>query len=157
MPRPITPLSTRLATALTALGLLLVPLPAVTEARMTPGSGQSSARLDFRIVIPPVMQVVENSHPAQIEGDRPVEQRLVVLSNMRNGFCARLRLTDPQVTGWQLQAEQVGGVTVQAVTGGYHLCASHPGRYTLRLQHDFGHDAQQAALAWPVQTELTAL
>lgn len=157
MSRPIAPLSTRLATALTALGLLLVPLPAATEAFMTPGSGQSSARLDFRIVIPPVMQVVENSHPAQIEGDRPVEQRLVVLSNMRNGFCARLRLTDPQVTGWQLQAEPGGGVTVQAVTGGYHLCASRPGRYTLRLQHDFGHNTQQAALAWPVQTELTAL
>ena len=155
--RPTAPLSTRLATALTALGLLLVPLPGATEAFMTPGSGPASARLDFRIVIPPVMQVVENSHPAQIDGDQPVEQRLVVLSNMRNGFCATLRLTDPQVTGWQLQAEPVGGVTVQTVTGGYHLCASRPGRYTLRLQHDFGHNAQQAALVWPVRTELTAL
>lgn len=150
-------LPTRVATALTVLGLLLGPLPAAAEATLVAGSGQARASLDFRIIIPPVMRVIENSHPAQIKGDRPVEQRLVVLSNMRNGFCARLRVNDPQLTGWQLQTEQTGGVTLQPVAGGYRLCASRPGRYTLHLLHDFGASAQQAALAWPVQTELMAL
>jgi len=149
--------STRLAPALTALVLLLAPLPAAAEATLAPGSGKAQASLDFRIIIPPVMRVIENSHPLQIEGDRPVEQRLVVLSNLRNGFCASLRISDPQLTGWQLQTEQTGGVTLQPVAGGYRLCASRPGRYTLHLLHDFGASAQQAALAWPVQTELMAL
>jgi hypothetical protein len=150
-------LPTRLASALTVLGLLLGPLPAAAEATLVTGSGKASASLDFRIIVPPVMRVIENSHPLQIEGDRPVEQRLVVLSNMRNGFCASLRVSDPQLSGWQLHTDQVGGVTLQAVADGYRLCASRPGRYTLRLQHDFGAGVQHTALAWPVQTELMAL
>lgn len=157
MYRPSAPLSVRLATMLTALGLLLAPLPAATEASMTPGSGQASARLDFRIVIPPVMQVIENSHPAQINGDQPVEQRLVVLSNMKNGFCASLRVQDPALAGWRLQTEEGSAATLQAASDGYRLCVNRPGRYAFRLQHDFGSTVAQAARAWPVQTDLMAL
>lgn len=156
MSRPTAPLSTRLATVLTVLGLLLAPATGTADA-MLAGSGKASASLDFRIVIPPVMRVIENSHPPQIDGDQPVEQRLVVLSNMRNGFCASLRLTDPRLSGWQLQTDQLGGVTLQPVADGYRLCASRPGRYSLRLQHDFGASATHTALDWPVQTELMAL
>lgn len=151
-------LLTRLAGSVTALALLLAPLPGAAEAMLVTGGSHASASLNFRIVIPPVMRVIENSHPAQIDGDLPVEQRLVVLSNLKRGFCASLRLSDPALAGWQLQTEQVSGVTLQAVADGYRLCASRPGRYTLRLQHDFGATSrQQAAMAWPVQTELMAL
>lgn len=156
MSRFVTSLPTRLASALAALGLLLAPLPVAAEATLTTGAGGgASAGLDFRIVIPAVMRVIENSHPLQIDGDRPVEQRLVVLSNMKHGFCASLRLQDPQVSGWRLQADATDGVTLQPVADGYRLCASRPGRYTLRLQHDF--PSLQAAQGWPVQTELMAL
>lgn len=145
----------RLFATLTALTLLLAPAPGAAEAMLAAAGGSASASLNFRIVIPPVMQVMENSHPSQIGGDQPVEQRLVVLSNLRHGFCASLRLSDPAVMGWRLQTHPGSGVTVQPLADGYRLCASGPGRYTLRLQHDFS--AQQQATAWPVQTELMAL
>lgn len=151
-------LPARVATALTAGAVLLAPLPAGAEASRASGGDSASASLNIRIVIPPVMRVIENNHPQQIDARQPVEQRLVVLSNLKRGFCASLRLSDPALAGWQLQTEQVGGVTLQAVADGYRLCASRPGRYTLRLQHDFGATSrQQAAMAWPVQTELMAL
>ena len=153
--RLCTSLPNRLATTLTALGLLLAPLPGSAEATLNVGTGGANASLDFRIVIPPVMRVIENSHPTQISGDQPVEQRLVVLSNMKHGFCASLRLTDPQVAGWHLQADASDGVSVQPMADGYRLCASRPGRYTLRLQHAF--EPLQAAQGWPVQTDLMAL
>lgn len=151
-------LPARLVTALAAGAVLLAPLPAAAEASRATGGESASASLNIRIVIPPVMRVIENSHPEQIDVRQPVEQRLVVLSNLRRGFCANLRLSDPALVSWQLQTEQVGGVTLQPVADGYRLCASRPGRYTLRLQHDFGTAARQHAfMAWPVQTELMAL
>lgn len=150
------PLSTqRLATTVAALALLLPLVLGAAEAMPPIGGGPASAGLNFRIVIPPVMRVIENSHPTQVGQDQTVEQRLVVLSNMKNGFCASLRLSDPAVTTWRLQTDEVDGVTLQAVAAGYRLCTSRPGRYTLRLQHDFG--TQRSALIWPVQTELMVL
>ena len=120
-------------------GAALLPASGQAESRFAPPGQGASASLNIRIVIPAVMQVLENSHPAEFDGDQPVEQRLVVLSNMRHGFCASLRLSDP------------------AVADGYRLCTRQPGRYTLRLRHAFGTGTQQAVLAWPVQTELMAL
>ena len=145
----------RLASATAAMALLLAPVPGAADAMLATGGGNASASLNFRIVIPPVMRVIENSHPTQVGQDQTVEQRLVVLSNMKNGFCASLRLSDPAVTTWRLQTDEVDGVTLQAVAAGYRLCTSRPGRYTLRLQHDFG--TQRSALIWPVQTELMVL
>lgn len=151
-------LPARLASTLAAAALLSAPVPGAAEAMLATGGGPASASLNFRIIIPPVMRVIENRHPAQIEGGQPVEQHLVVLSNLKRGFCASLRLSSPAIAGWQLQTEQVGGITLQAVADGYRLCASRPGRYALRLLHDFGTPTTaQTALAWPVQTELMAL
>jgi len=142
---------------LAALALLLAPAPGAAEAVLVTGAGKASAALNFRVVIPPVMRVIENSHPMQIDGAQPVEQRLVVLSNMKHGFCASLRLNDPQLTGWRLKTEETAGVTLQPLADGYRLCANRPGRFTLRLQHEFAPGPFQAAQTWPVQTELLAL
>ncbi len=148
---------TRSTACLLLASAALLPAAGQAESRFAaPGQG-ASASLNIRIVIPAVMQVLENSHPTQLDSGEPVEQRLVVLSNMRHGFCASLRLSDPAVAGWRLQTDEVGGVTLQAVADGYRLCTRQPGRYTLRLRHAFDAGAQQAALAWPVQTELMAL
>ena len=57
--RLCTSLPNRLATTLTALGLLLAPLPGSAEATLNVGTGGANASLDFRIVIPPVMRVIE--------------------------------------------------------------------------------------------------
>lgn len=57
-----------------------------------------------------------------------MKQLLVVLSNLKHGFCASLRLSDPTMDGWRLQTDEVGGVTLQPMANGYRLCASRPGR-----------------------------
>lgn len=156
MSRPLRSLSLALS-LLTAAGLFS-PASGRAESQFAPPGQGASASLNIRIIIPAVMQVLENSHPALLESDQPAEQRLVVLSNMRHGFCVTLRQTEPQPIGWRLQnASDEPGVELSAVADGYRLCTHRPGRYSLRLRHEFGASAQQAALAWPVRTELTAL
>ncbi|MEZ5701074.1 MAG: hypothetical protein R3E42_02560 [Burkholderiaceae bacterium] len=49
-------------------GLLWVwPNHGHAEASLGGDAGKASASLNFRIVIPPVLQVLENSHPQQIQ------------------------------------------------------------------------------------------
>ena len=148
----------------TSLALLLVPATGAAESRFAEaGQPSASAALDFRIVIPPIMRVLEHSHPSQLgagaDGSLGGEQRLVVLSNMKRGFCVTLRLAHPGAGPWQLDASPEPGVTVQPAGDGYRLCSARPGRYTLVLQHRFGlpADGTTASLAWPVQTDITTL
>lgn len=112
------------------------------------------------------MRVLENSHPSQLQptADGSAltgEQRLVVVSNMKHGFCVALRQSQAQAGNWQLQSlTQESGTTLTATEGGYRLCTSRPGRYILLLRHEFLGTyvaGSPAALNWPVQTELTAL
>lgn len=153
-----------LVTALTALGLLLAPVNGLSESVVVTGSESrgASATLNLRIVIPPVMRVLENSHPQQIDpeadGSLSAQQRLVVMSNMKRGFCVTLRLADPALDDWQLTTAPQSGVQLSPVADGYRLCSNRPGRYTLLLQHQFGSSpASSNALNWPVQTDLTAI
>lgn len=123
----------------------------------------ASASLDIRIIVPPVMRVLENSHPAQMApllgGDWSAEQRLVVLSTMKRGFCVNLHMKTPEVNAWRLKTEQTGGVTLNPVNDGYRLCTPRAGRYTLLLQHDFGASGKSTmqTLRWPVQTDISAI
>lgn len=153
----------RLPALVTSLALLLAPVASQGEARFTSTEARTSAALDFRIVIPPVMRVLENSHPQQLSaleaGGFGAEQRLVVLSNMKHGFCVTLRLALPGAGPWQLDATPEPGVTVQPAGDGWRLCSARPGRYTLVLQHRFGASAAapSTGLGWPVQTDITTL
>jgi hypothetical protein len=155
--------STSLPVALLTAGWLLSPAVGMSESALGVSSNPASAALDFRIIIPPVMQLLENSHPARLDlptsGAFSAQQKLVVVSNMKRGFCVTMRVDAPQVEAWRLQAPQQGGITLLEVADGYRLCTARPGRYTLLLQHEF--DATpggtQDAMAWPVQTDITAL
>lgn len=124
--------------------------------------GKAGASLDFRIIIPPIMRVLENSHPqsldAEASGDWSAQQRLVVVSNMKRGFCVTLRMSTPEVDDWRLKTAQ-HDVTLTQVSDGYRLCAPRAGRYTLLLDHEFNavNKASTGALRWPVQTDITAL
>lgn len=163
-----------------ALALLFCPSLSRAEASFSAESGKASASVHFRIVIPAVMRVLENSHPAQLQPTTDgsaltAEQRLVVVSSMKHGFCIALRQPSPELAaGWQLQqtaapgaAANASGAVLSPLSDGYRLCTSRPGRYTLLLQHAFTPAANSApalnaaptatALNWPVQTELTAL
>jgi hypothetical protein len=135
---------------------------ALAESGFAPPSGKASAALDFRIIIPPVMRVLENSHPTELMPDAAGalsgQQRLVVVSNMKRGFCVSLRMAEPQRAGWRLQqASAASGVNLEPVQDGYRLCASKPGRYTLQLQHEFVANPLLSAQRWPVQTDLSTL
>lgn len=154
--------------ALVAGALLLVPATSIGESVLT-RQGNASAALDFRIIIPPIMRVLENSHPVSLEaeasGDWSAQQRLVVMSNMKRGFCVTLRMSAPEVDAWRLRAVKGDGLNFSEVDEGYRLCAPRAGRYTLLLDHQFnaahradpGTTTSNNALPWPVQTDITAL
>lgn len=151
-----------LLVCLTTVALLMAPATSVGEA-VVAGPGGASASLRISITVPAIMQVLENSHPTQLTpivgGDWSAEQRLVVVSNMKRGFCVTLRMSTADVESWRLQTEQTGGITLNQVNDGYRLCTPRPGRYTLLLQHEFeasGNSTMQS-LRWPVQTDITAL
>lgn len=158
----MTPALCRLSATITSLSLLLAPVAATAEGSVASPGGNASAALDFRIIIPPIMRVLENSHPQQLTADADgtlgAGQRLVVLSNMKHGFCVQLRLGSPDQDGWQLDATLEPGMTQQTTADGYRFCSTRPGRYTLVLQHRFSAAAAPlAGTTWPVQTDITAI
>jgi hypothetical protein len=157
MSRSMRPILTFLA----ACALVLAPATGMGEG-LTVSQGNAGASLDFRIIIPPVMRVLENSHPRQLEsfadGKVSAQQRLVVLSNMRGGFCASLRRAAPQLSTWKLETAPQSGIVLSPIADGYSLCGTRPGRYTVLLQHQFGtSDSSAKALNWPVQTDFSAI
>lgn len=152
--------------ALLVSALMLVPATSIGESVMV-NQGKAGASLDFRIIIPPIMRVLENSHPlsldAEASGDWSAQQRLVVVSNMKRGFCVTLRMNTPEVDNWRLKTAQHDNVSLTQVSDGYRLCAPRAGRYTLLLEHEFDAAKKSSgttttgALRWPVQTDITAL
>ena len=159
-----------LSLPLVALAVLLLrPTASRAESRLAGPSGKASASIHFRIVVPPVMRVLENSHPTELRpsadgGALTAEQRLVVFSNMKHGFCVSLRQPSPELAaGWQLQQTSIddtgkdSGAVLSPQADGYRLCTSRPGRHTLLLQHAFpalNPSLAATALHWPVRTEL---
>ena len=155
-----------------ALGLGLVTcLPdAWADGALGADGRQTGSSLDFRIIIPPVLRVVENSYPPVLPaadgqtGRISALQRVVLVSTMRRGFCMDLRLTQSRMTDWQVQASGSTGISVAPSEGGYRVCASRAGRYELALQHAFSLKNRLSASAkpapavdWPVQLDLVAL
>ena len=59
----MTPALCRLTATVTSLAMLLAPVAATAEGSVASPGGNANAALDFRIVIPPIMRVLENSHP----------------------------------------------------------------------------------------------
>lgn len=157
LPRP-----NRLSAALLAVGWLLTPATGMSESALGGASRPASAALDFRIVIPPVMQVLENSHPRQLDtfagGEASALQRLVVVSNMKRGFCVSLRQDAAPLGTWEVQTAPQSGMQLSPVANGYRLCGSQPGRYTVLIQHRFrSSDGSLNAVNWPVQTDISAI
>lgn len=157
MPAATRPFFPLLATS----ALLLIPSTSIGESVLL-SPGKASAALDFRIIIPPMMQVLENSHPQQLDtftdGEASAQQRLVVVSNMKRGFCVSLRRAAAQPGTWEVQTAPQRGIHFSPVANGYRLCGTRPGRYTVLLQHRFGSSDRSAnAFNWPVQTDISAI
>ena len=155
-----------------ALSALLVamcctPLASRAGEMLSIDKPQASATLNFAIVIPAVLRILENNHPATLlsadmdAGPVSAQQRMVFVSTLRKGFCVDFRLNPQQVADWQLSLSGSAGARVEAADGGYRICTSHAGRFELALQHVFSLKAargvpanQVSALHWPVSMSL---
>ena len=150
----------RLPALLVATSMLL-PIAAGAASAGSPigGPATAGAAIGLQVRVPAVLRLLDNRHPTRVASTAPgghtVLQELVVLSNLRGGFCATLRLAEGTAAGWQVRSTDPVG-TVQAMGEGYRVCAHAPGRHTLRLEHRFAGTGPGAAPAmdWPVVTEL---
>ena len=129
---------------------------------------KAHAPLNFTIVIPQILRILENTHPPMLQASLhspasqvTASQRIVVLSTMGKGFCMDMSLTQAQVTDWNLSISGNVGSRLQQTAGGYRLCLSHAGRYEMTLQHEFGvkvassaRSNTQPGLDWPVQVSV---
>ena len=161
-------LSARCATALllatSAFSAVASPAPqplalaAASPSAAAPATGDTAPRtsgaVDFAIVIPAILRLLENDHPAELltlaEPASPVSalQRVVLVSTLRSGFCMDLRLNPVQVgqtpvADWQVSlaalsgAAAASGARVEAFDGGWRVCTRRAGRFELALQHAF--------------------
>lgn len=148
-------------------GVLWGPTPASAHEALSADGRQTSATLNFSIIIPAVLRIIENSHPPSLPVADPqtsrisAMQRMVLLSTLRKGFCMDLQLTQPQLADWQVQLSGSAGTWIQPSEGGWRLCTGRAGRYELALQHDFSlKDGPRGKLApaldWPVNVSLSA-
>lgn len=184
VPRPFRymPLTLRRSMGMVLAAAMMAPAPyAAAEAQLSVsggGSGHStgsqsagnsvSASINIRIVIPPVLRLLDNQHPAVLtagpDGRSFAQQRLVFMSNLKQGACFTLRRPaglSPEGQGAWVMRQGASNIPVslQSVDGGYKLCATRPGHYTVDLEHEFSTAGAplMASLPWPVQTDFTAI
>ena len=146
------------STILVPLALaLLSPGLAQSESAVGSNGHSASARVNIRVTIPPVVNLLENHHPlvlAPEPGAITARQRIVLHTNVRQGACVELRNTAEPRAPWDVHP--IGGepVSVQAFTGGWRLCTARAGIHTVLIEHRFGADA---AGHWPLRTDATLL
>jgi hypothetical protein len=162
-----TPFSRLMALSVLLAAFFCTPLSARAGEMLSVDKSQASTKLDFAIVIPAVLRILEDSHPAALfSADTTgslisATQRMVLVSTLGKGFCMDLQLNQQQVAGWQLNVSGSAGTRVEAADGGYRVCALRPGRFELALQHAFslkerkpGADALASNFSWPVSVSL---
>jgi len=155
----------RLVSPLICLGLLLFSTAtAQAESSMGLHGGSASASVHIRVVVPPVVRVLQDLHPRLLEVTPEerlrAEQKLVVSTNMRRGFCLDLRNNVSPASHWRLRLVGGDAVEITPQGDGYRLCGSRQGLYTLVLEHDFLPSKPEGigpGVPWPIRTELTML
>jgi hypothetical protein len=166
------------------------PSPSLSPGSPSPTGGSATnprkvGALDFAIVIPAILRLLENDHPAELHtlagptSPISVLQRVVLVSTLRSGFCMDLRLNpmrDAQahITDWQVRLAALSGAAapgarVEAFEGGWRVCARRAGHFELALQHAFSWQPVQrtsaantpaamgesTAIGWPVALSMT--
>ena len=145
-----------------ALGLVMQP--AWANANLAK-DGRATSALDFAIIIPPILRILENSHPSTLVFDdsgllpgSPVTQiqKIVLISTLRSAVCMELRLVEAQIANWQVRLGGSAGVRIETTEGGYRLCTQRAGRYELALQHDFYQmQGRVTNINWPVSLSMS--
>lgn len=125
--------------------------------------------VNFAIVIPAILRLLENDHPTSLpspaESYSPIsaQQRVVLVSTMKSGFCMDLRLNQmrghARIADWEVQLAALPGAAavgarVEAFDGGWRVCTRRAGRFELALQHAF---SLQPSLTTPTTNSLSAL
>ena len=146
------------APVLALLTGLVMACPATAESVMAHGAQAASARLTLRVVVPPMVRLQEDAHPAELASD-VAQQKLVIQTNLRQAFCAALRLANDAHTGWTLRVASGDEVWLQPSGEGYRLCTKGPGLHTVHLEHRFDTPTTPDGVprTWPVQTEIASL
>lgn len=146
----------------TAIGMAAVSSLVCAGGAFSTDTATSSAALDFRVVIPQVLRILENTHPVALPPpDQQTSrisalQRLVLVSTLRRGFCMDLQMQGRQLADWQLEISTGVGTWLQPSAGGYRLCTARAGRYDVALRHEFNAaGSADQARSWPVQVSLT--
>lgn len=120
----------------------------------------SRAPLEFRIVIPAVLQISQHVHPAMLPAGfrNEASERFEVLTTLAHGFCLTLQLSKLGPQNWQMQLEDdLQGLELHVGNQDYRLCASAPGRYTVVLRHRFEQpwgERPSPEMPWPVMLSL---
>ena len=156
------------ATLSILVGLFLAA-PVLAYENTLVDTHQSSAALNFTIIIPSVLRIVENSHPSSLvfgSGTGSLisaSQKIVFVSTLRSGFCMDLNLTQMAINEWKLRVSGNASVFVESSGSGYRLCSRRAGRYALTLEHDFRLTKSESvigqaniALGWPVNVSMTS-
>lgn len=160
---------TRLVAFIVCYGAALgAPLSTSANEVRSANSLQTSSALGFTVIIPAILQIQENQHPATLTSTAsPVSrisaiQNIVLLSTLRKGFCMNLQLTNLQLVDWHVTVSGSAGTSIEPAGGGYRLCMARAGRYKLALQHSFSpstkHDGASTAateISWPISLSLS--
>lgn len=155
----------------TALFGITTPVAASTNADID--GRKASAAVNFTIIIPAVLRILDNEHPitlmaAQPTANAPTErlgavQKITVVSTLRQGFCMDLRLSRGDIADWKMNLQSVANVWLESTADGYRMCTGRPGRHLLTLEHAFtwqpADNRRVGAfneMAWPVNVSLSA-
>ena len=146
----------------TAISLAVLSGVVCAASAFSTDAATGSATLEFQVIIPKVLRILENTHPVALSPpDQQTSrisalQRLVLVSTLPRGFCMDLQMAEQQLNDWQLQISTGAGAWLQRAAGGYRLCTARAGRYDVALQHDFNAiGSSDQARGWPVLVSLT--
>lgn len=148
-------------------GLLTNSTTAMANGTFSSDRQSSSATMNISFIVPVIRSILEDSHPQSLpppdtKSSRiSAMQRMVLVSNLRKGFCMDLQLSQRQITDWQVQLIDSAGPWIEPSGSGYRLCTGRAGRYEVALQHDFSlkgdtRGNMAPVLDWPVSLSLAA-
>ncbi len=141
------------------LALSLLSPAAWPESTVARNRPSASARVTIRVTVPPVVNLLENSHPSTLAaGSGPITalQRIVLHTNVRQGACVELtrRVPGASSAAWELRAVGGEAVSLQAHGDGWRLCTLRQGTYAVQIEHRFG---AEFAGRWPLRTDTVLL
>ena len=116
-------------------------------------SGQAQAEdkasLDFRVIVPKVMQITSSEHPNITEPGENEESLTITHNLPRLCLMATTTNNDP---AWEMKVTSHNWQVIRYASG-YQLCTYTKGRVPLDLRHTFAYLGQP----WPVRLTISPI